>query len=331
MKQNMVEKEKKPKTVPDKIRIGTRGSRLALIQTDLFIQEVKKNYPQIICEKVIIKTKGDEILHQPLVEFGGKGVFVTEFEELLQSGEIDYAVHSAKDMPMELLEGLDIVCVLPRADVRDVLVTRNPVCKEDKMVIGTGSLRRQVQIKKLYPKAEFRGLRGNVGTRIEKLKNGEYDGIVLAAAGLQRAGLDNDTELVYTYFEPEDVIPAGGQAVIAVEGRSGGEQDFLQCINDKKAAQELQIERYVMQKLEAGCHEAVGVYARIFSTQKPEGMETPSCLMTRSVVLPEKRVHLSVVRERAGHYGRKDGKAVIREWKSLAEDLIREILAGTGE
>ncbi len=310
------------KVMPDKIRVGTRGSRLAQRQTELLIAAVQKAYPGIQCEKVTIKTKGDQIINRPLAEFGGKGVFVTELEQLIKSGEIDCAVHSAKDMPMELAEGLGIVCVLPRSDVRDVLISRKdrPVSREERALIGTGSLRRRAQVGKLYPQAEFCGIRGNIDTRLEKLRGGACDGIVLAAAGLKRAGLDREADLTYTYFEPQDVIPAGGQAIIAVEG-SEDNRDFWRCIGDRQAAQELEAERYLMQKLGAGCHEAVGVYAQIVSPRQMEGMEIPGCLMDKNVVLPEKRIRLWLMTEKEGQIYQKSGEAKLRDWMILADEI----------
>ena len=189
--------------VPETIRIGTRGSKLALAQTELFIDALHIFYPEVECEQIIIKTKGDKILDKPLVEFGGKAVFVTEFEEAIKEGRIDLAVHSAKDMPMELMEGLDIVCTLKREDVRDVIITRagEKVGNISSPIIGTGSLRRQCQIRALYPDVKCESLRGNVPTRIEKLRNGQYDGIILAAAGLKRLQLHNEPDLSYEYIE----------------------------------------------------------------------------------------------------------------------------------
>ncbi len=310
------------KRIYDKIRVGTRGSRLARRQTELLISAVQRAYPGIQCETVIIQTKGDQILNRPLQEFGGKGVFVTELEQLIAAGEIDCAVHSAKDMPMELARGQDIVCVLPRSDVRDVLITRKDrlVSREHKPLIGTGSLRRRAQIGRLYPHAQFCGIRGNIDTRLEKLRGGACDGIVLAAAGLARAGLDREADLSYTYFEPQDVIPAGGQAFIAVEGLRG-HLDFWRRVGDGQAAQELAVERYVMQKLGAGCHEAVGVYAQIVSLQPTEGMEMPGCLMDKNIVLPEKRIRLSVMTEKDGQIYQNSGETKLRDWVVLADEL----------
>lgn len=296
--------------IPKRIRIGTRGSLLALAQTDLFIERLQKQYPGIACEKVIIKTTGDKILDKQLQEFGGKAVFVTEFEEAIKEGRIDYAVHSAKDMPMELSEGLTVACVLPREDARDVLVTRKgtklPELKE--AVIGTGSLRRQAQLLAMYPNAVCRSLRGNVPTRLEKLKAGAYDGIILAAAGLKRLGMDACEEYEYTYLNPEDMVPAGGQAVVAIEGRSGPEQDFLKAVTDEKAALELQAERLILKLLNAGCHEAVGVYAEI--------KEGPGCL--------GEQICIRLMKETEGQLFRTEGTAKLTEWNVLAEQMVKE-------
>lgn len=294
-------------SIPKKIRIGTRGSLLALAQTDLFIELLQKRYPGIICEKVVIKTAGDKILNKPLLEFGGKAVFVTEFEEAIKEGRLDYAVHSAKDMPTELAEGLTVACVLPREDARDVLVTRKGTKLETatKAVVGTGSLRRQTQILALYPNAVCRSLRGNVPTRLEKLKAGEYDGIILAAAGLKRLGMDACEEYEYSYLNPEDMVPAGGQAIVAIEGRGGSEQEFLKAVTDEKAALELQAERLILKLLNAGCHEAVGVYAEVLDD-------------------PEAKLHIRLMKEAEGQIFRTEGTAKLTEWSMLAEQLVKE-------
>lgn len=312
--------------IPEHIKIGTRGSLLALTQTDLFIEQLQKKYPGISCEKVILKTAGDRILNKPLLEFGGKAVFVTEFEEAIREGRIDYAVHSAKDMPMELAEGLTVACVLPREDARDVLVTRKgtKLSELSEVVIGTGSLRRQTQICALYRNAVCKSLRGNVPTRLEKLKTGEYDGIILAAAGLKRLGMEGCGEYEYTYLEPEVMVPAGGQAIVAIEGRSGSEQEFLKVVTDEKAALELEAERFILGKLGAGCHEAVGVFAEIldFGAEEPREEKETACSMR-----PESKMRIRLMREAGGQIFRTEGTAKLTEWKSLAEQLADECLA----
>lgn len=240
------------------IRIGTRGSLLSLEQTNRVIAALTARNLELQIEKVVIHTQGDKILDKPLLAFGGKGAFVTEFEEALADGTIDLAVHSAKDMPMELAEGLVIAGALPRADVRDVLVTRKGL--PERMVIGTGSLRRQFQLKAMYPHAQCISIRGNVPTRLQKIRDGECDGVVLAAAGLERLGLLEEKDFEYRYFSTEEMVPAGGQGIIAIEGRMNDEiTELVRSISNPDAMQELETERRILQLLEAGCHEAIGV------------------------------------------------------------------------
>lgn len=247
------------------IRVGTRKSLLAMAQTKIVIEAAKTKHRELDFEIVPIATKGDLILERPLLEFGGKGVFIHELEHALRKGEIDIAVHSAKDMPMELLEGLTILAALKREDPRDVLVTRKafPLSLKEKPVIGTGSLRRQQQLKKLYP-VLCGGIRGNVPTRLNALKTGAFDGIMLAAAGLIRLRLDQERDYDYEYFNPETIVPAAGQGIIAVEGREEGMiREIFSSVNDKDACLNLETERHVLKQLNAGCNEPVGVYSAV--------------------------------------------------------------------
>ena len=204
------------------IRIGTRKSKLALIQTELVKAQILKNFPNEKIEVVHVVTHGDKILDKPLGEIGGKGVFTKEIEEKLLDKTIDIAVHSAKDVPMELADGLCLGAVLLRDDYRDVIIKR----KETKQlgegsVIGTSSLRRELQIKQIYPGVIVKSLRGNVGTRLDKLKSGEYDAVILAAAGIKRLGLDKDEEFDYIYPDEKKFVSAAGQGILAIECRNG--------------------------------------------------------------------------------------------------------------
>ena len=247
------------------IRVGTRTSALAMKQTKMVMEKIERQNTDVSFEVIPKKTKGDKLLDTPLVEFGGKGAFITEFEEAMLDGSIDIAVHSAKDMPMELTEGLDIWMVLEREDAKDVLLTKkeNVPMEGRPMIIGTSSPRRQIQIESLM-NAECRLLRGNVPTRIEKLRQGMYDGIILAAAGIKRLGLDKEEDLCYRYLSYDEMIPAGGQGIITVEGRKDDELRVLfEKYSDKNAALELETERYILKRLEAGCHEPIGVFAQI--------------------------------------------------------------------
>ena len=178
------------------IKVGTRGSKLALAQTELVVNALKGRFPQVDFQMVTMSTRGDRDTSRALLEFGGKAVFVEEFEEAILKGDIDIAVHSAKDMPMEIMDGLTIAGTLPRACPRDVLIYKSgrTFGRNDRFVVGTSSLRRQYQIKDMYPNAVCKNLRGNVDTRIQKLEDGEYDAIILAAAGLERLGIIEKTD-----------------------------------------------------------------------------------------------------------------------------------------
>lgn len=267
-----------------KIRIGTRKSLLAMTQTELVADAMKAVQEGLEVELVTRVTEGDRILNKPLLEFGGKGVFVTEFEQALLNGEIDFAVHSAKDLPMELEDGLGIVAVPPREDPRDVLVVPAgmKLAGKEEIVIGTSSLRRRLQIEELgkviWPGSSVRceNIRGNVQTRLAKLEGGGYDGVILAAAGLKRLGMakalcgalkdDFETNGTYDfhYFDCESFIPAGGQGILAVEGRVQDRVcEMAVRIQDEETRICLVLERKILKLLDAGCHEPIGVYSRI--------------------------------------------------------------------
>ena len=311
-----------------KIRIGTRGSALALIQTDQVIRALHERYPELETESVVLRTKGDRILDKPLLDFGGKGAFITEFEEALLDKRIDLAVHSAKDMPMELADGLALAGTLPRADARDVLVMRKGVqlsrsafaenevqhggslretggmekeAKASGLVIGTGSLRRQFQLKRLFPDAVCVNIRGNVQTRLQKILEGQCDGVILAAAGLERLGLLEEKEFDYRCFSYEEMLPAGGQGIIAVESRQEESiMELVKGISDENAYMELETERRVLRLLDAGCHEAVGVIAQI------EG----------------DRIFLKMLREKNGIITSRQGKDMAVNRLKLADVLV---------
>ena len=180
------------------IKIGTRKSKLALLQTEIVKHRLKSFFPNLQVEIVKMSTKGDQDQNRPLASFGGKGVFTKELEEALLAGKIDLAVHSAKDLPMEFPEGLGICAVPEREDPRDVIITRDGTGLSDLpdgAVLGTSSLRRELQARQMNPGIQIKVLRGNVHTRMQKLKNGEYDAIVMAAAGLKRSGLTGEEEI----------------------------------------------------------------------------------------------------------------------------------------
>ena len=264
----------------DIIRIGTRKSILAMEQTRLIAELIKEKYPDIQVEYVTRDTLGDRILDHPLQSFGGKGVFVSEFEQAIAGDVMELAVHSAKDLPMELAEGLTIAAVSEREDPRDVLVTRKGVCQREleHFTIGTSSLRRQLQIGLLWeelwpdlhgsagkpPALSCADLRGNVNTRLQKLEDGMFHGIILAAAGLKRLGIRSDGRYDFHFLPADRFIPAGGQGIMAVEGKEGSMASLLcKAIDHQEARMCLELERSVLKGLMAGCHEPVGIYSRI--------------------------------------------------------------------
>ncbi|MCH5212630.1 MAG: hydroxymethylbilane synthase [Oscillospiraceae bacterium] len=237
-----------------KIRIGTRKSQLAIKQTEMVAEKLKREFPEDEFEIVGISTKGDKILDKSLQSFGGKGVFIKELETALINGEIDMAVHSAKDMPTELPDGLRIGAVMQRGAHEDVMISFS-----DKMphIIGTGSVRREVQIKDIYHGSEIKPIRGNINTRIEKLKNGEYDAIIIAKAALERLGIDD------LHITPLDFVCAAGQGIIAVETREGDLEKYMTAINHADTALALCAERAFLSATGGGCHSPSGAYAVI--------------------------------------------------------------------
>ena len=285
------------------IRIGSRESLLAQAQTDMVIEELEDfGYK---CEKVLFRTTGDRMLDRPLRDFGGKAVFVTEIEDELLAGGIDIAVHSAKDMPGELAEGLCIAACLPREDVHDVLVTRKGTAREDVRVLGTSSLRRQVQVDRYLPGVAVKDLRGNVPTRIRKLKEGEYDAIILAAAGIRRLGIDSDPELEYEYISTDDSLPAAGQGIIAIESRENGEiHNAVSKLNRAQVMKRLMTERAFMRAVGADCHDAVAAYSE----------------------LDYGKVSMRVMKYMNGKCVYAEGGAPDSDYISLAERLGQEIL-----
>ena len=237
-----------------RVRIGTRGSPLALWQARWVASAMRQHHDGLQTEIIVIKTAGDRNRNDPLPKIGGKGLFVKDIEEALLRQEIHVAVHSMKDMPTELPDRLHIVAVPPRGEVRDAFIGQDgrPLSEiSGPRRIGTGSLRRQAQLRALSDALQVRDLRGNVDTRLRKLRQGEVEGVVLAAAGLQRLGLASEiTELL-----PVDVmLPAAGQGALAVETLAGHwADDLLTPLNHPPTASAVTAERAVLQHLGGGC------------------------------------------------------------------------------
>ena len=245
------------------IKIGTRKSKLALAQTNMVVNEIKKYFPSINIEVVHFTTKGDKVLNKPLINIGVKGVFVTEIEDALLNKEIDLAVHSAKDLPLQLQDNLTISAVLKRGNYRDTLVTvkGKEIDFSREIIIGTGSNRRKLAFKNLYPNATFKDIRGNVDTRLNKLYNGEYDGIILAMAGLERLDLLSDSRFTFTPFDYKEFVPAPCQGIIAIESRNNDLTEILSKINHKDTFYSFQTERHILNILNADCGMPLGAYS----------------------------------------------------------------------
>lgn len=245
------------------VKIGTRRSKLALKQTEMVIKAIKEKFPDIDIETVHITTKGDRIIDRPLESIGGKGVFIAEIEEALLDGAIDLAVHSAKDLPSSLAEGTVIGAVLERGDAREVLITRKCSVLNENSVIGTGSERRRTQFTGSVHNAVFRDIRGNVDTRLGKLADGQYDGIILAKAGLERLGLDNDDRFEFRIFSPEDFIPAACQGIIAVQTRCGYTEEILSAVDNYDTHICFNAERQILKLENSDCSSPLGAYSFI--------------------------------------------------------------------
>ena len=242
-----------------KIRIGSRESRLAVIQADMVLDYL--NSQGVETELVTMKTTGDKILDRRLDQIGGKGLFVKELDRALRDDRSDLSVHSLKDMPMEVPEDLPLVGFSKREDPRDVLVLPAG-CQiwDQTKPVGCSSRRRTVQLAALYPEVEFKSVRGNVLTRLAKLDSGEYGALVLAAAGLKRLGLE---ERISRYFTTEEIIPAAGQGILALQGRAGEDYSVLAGFCDDAGRDAALAERAFVRELDGGCSSPIAAHAKI--------------------------------------------------------------------
>ena len=242
-----------------KIKIGSRESKLAVIQSRMVMDAIARTVPEAELELVTMKTTGDRILDKTLDQIGGKGLFVKELDQALRDGRADFTVHSLKDMPMEVPEDLPLAAFSKRADPRDALVLPEGVPELDpSKPIGCSSRRRQLQMKELFPNMDIRPVRGNVQTRLKKLRDGEFSALVLAAAGLKRLGLEGR---ISRYFEPEEMLPAAGQGILAVQTRQGVDTACLAGVHDPNAACCALAERAFVRALDGGCSSPVAAYA----------------------------------------------------------------------
>jgi hydroxymethylbilane synthase len=248
------------------LRVGTRGSKLAILQTEMVIQNLKSVNSKLEFKIKIIKTTGDVDRHKPLFAIESKGIFEKEIDQAIMKGEIDFAVHSLKDVPVyEHQEDLVLAAIPKRDPPNEALVsTRNLAFAElpKGAVIGTSSLRRMAQIKFLRPDLEVKPVRGNIDTRVQKVKKGEFHGIIVAQAGLERMGLGN---LISEVFTPEVFTPAAGQGALAVVAKKDRSDlsEILEAIDDFPTRAEVTAERSLIASLKGGCHFPIGAIGQV--------------------------------------------------------------------
>jgi len=296
------------------LRIGTRGSMLALQQSTHVKESLEALWPGLRVELKIIKTTGDKILDVPLAKVGGKGLFVKEIEDALLAREVDIAVHSVKDVPAELPDGLAIGTIPLREDPRDVLILRSGAKLSDLPEgarAGTSSLRRRAQLLRLRPDLNIENLRGNLDTRLRKLGEGLYDAIILAAAGLHRMGWK---DRISAYLDETEFVPAIGQGAVGIEVRVEDDtiRRFLAPLHHSETALAVEAERSLLKELEGGCQVPIGGHARVLG----EDLELTGLVAS----LDGKRVFRTTL------------KAPRKEASALGVRLARELLdSGAGE
>lgn len=253
-----------------KLIIATRGSKLALWQSEYIKERLESAHNGLEVELKIMKTKGDIILDTSLAKIGGKGLFTKELEDAMLRGEAHIAVHSLKDVPTEFVDGLVLAVITKREDVRDALLSEKYDGIESlpqKAVVGTTSLRRRMQILALRPDLIIKNLRGNVNTRIRKLKEGEYDAIILATAGINRLGLNREVKFA-TPIPTTQMIPAMGQAALGIESIDDPKiLELISMLQDEDAMIETSVERDFVEVLEGGCQVPIGVNAKLKGDQ----------------------------------------------------------------
>ncbi len=247
------------------LRIVTRESPLALWQAQFVRARLQETHPGLSVGIRTVKTIADRFLHKSLSEMGGKGVFVKELEQALLNDEADLAVHSMKDVTVDMPAGLTIAAIMEREDPRDVFISnRYPSLREmpEDARVGTSSLRRQCQLKAAYPELSLREIRGNVGSRLQKLDNGSYDSLILAAAGMKRLGMERR---IRTFLDVAEILPAIGQGALGIETRSDDAQAerFVRPLNHAPTRLCVHAERALSRKLYGGCHLPLAGYAHI--------------------------------------------------------------------
>ena len=301
------------------LTIGTRSSALARWQTDWALNRLRAAWPELVCETKLFRTSGDKILDKPLPEIGGKGLFTEELENALRCGEIDIAVHSLKDLPIDNAAGLTVGAIGERGDPRDVLISRQYYTLAglpQGARVGTSSLRRAAQLLAARPDLNIFSLRGNVDTRLRKATQGEYDAIVLAAAGVLRLGFSS--HIISEYLSFDVMLPAPGQGAIAVQCRSDDQRtiDLLCLIDHAPTRSAVTAERAFLDGLGGGCSAPVAAYAQ-------------SAVSSQQSAIPQGRFAVSLT----GLVASTDGQRIIRvnddgtDPLALGHELARRALA----
>ena len=253
------------KEIKSVIRVGSRASRLAVIQSEIIMRQIEADCPGVKTELITMKTTGDRILDKTLDQIGGKGLFVKELDEALRAGEVDLTVHSLKDLPGVIPEDLPLSAFSHREDPRDVLVLPAGRTEPDlSLPVGTSSLRRSLQIKELIPGITTAPVRGNVETRLRKLDEGQYSALIMAAAGLKRLGLENR---ISRYFSPEEMIPAACQGVLGIQTRAGELADVTGSIDDTDSGRCALAERAYVRAIGADCGSPDTAFAQVSGDQ----------------------------------------------------------------
>ena len=308
-----------------KLIIASRKSALAMWQSEFIKSEIEKEH-KLEVEIKSMKTKGDVILDSPLSKIGGKGLFTKELEVSMLNGESHLAVHSLKDVPMEFPDGLILGAVSKREDERDALVSEKFASIKDLpngARVGTTSLRRQMQIKMLRPDIKILPLRGNVNTRIKKLKDGEFDAIILAVAGISRIGLDKEVKYIYK-FSKDEMIPAMGQGVLGIECPNNSEiLSLISFINDKKAFMEITIERAFVGALEGGCQVPIGVNAEVvddnIKINAVVGLPNGSRFIKKSIIINKDEFKIAG-KNLADEFIKEGAKELLKEAEKMANN-----------
>lgn len=293
--------------------VGTRGSKLALTQTNWVIQELKKSYPDYQFDICIVKTQGDIKNNVPLEIIGGKGVFVKDIQIALLEGKIDFAVHSMKDVPARLPEGLTMGAIPIRENPQDVLISTSGMTLEqlpEGSRVGTSSLRRVMQVKAMRPDLQTLPIRGNVETRVKKMRDGQYDAIILAAAGIHRLGSDLK-EQITQYLPTDEFIPAIGQGALGIEVCIGSKaESIVKSIHHKETGYAVEAERAFLRTLNGNCKIPIAAYAQVHE-------ET---LILRGAIAKDKDAKL--------YYASKQGS--INDFEEIGNGLAQQLIKAAG-